>query len=110
MSISIGLSVSSSIVTISKSLPLGSSFSRIGPQSEAAAPVTVCRPPRMWRRKSASLNEPCVCPMPVYQTRPPSKFEHHEIGWSSATAESSCSSYVASSTVARTWTSLARGL
>ena len=28
-------------------------------------------------------NDSWVWPMPVYQTWPPSKSEHHEIGWSS---------------------------
>ncbi len=63
------------------------------------------------RRLPGSVpNDSSVWPMPVYHMWPPSKSEHHEIGWSSAAGESSASSYVVSSSVARTWTSLLRGL
>ena len=83
MSSSIGFEVSSSSVTFSKSAALGEG-TRLGPQSAAAAPVTDLMPPSRCSRNAGSPNEPIVWPMPVYHEWPPSKFEHHAIGWSSS--------------------------
>ena len=47
-------------------------------------PAAISMPASMCLRKSASLNDACVWPMPVYHMRPPSNFRHHEIGWSSS--------------------------
>ena len=108
MSISIGAFVSSLSVTFSKSAAVGG-MSRASPQSPPRS-AAVRRPPSRCARKFASEKEAWVWPMPVYHARPPSKSEHHAIGWSSSTVLPSCSSYVASSTVARTFTCRARGL
>ena len=78
--------------------------------SDPSVPAASSIPPRMCLRYGTSVNESSVWPMPVYHERPPSYFWHHEIGWSSSTPSlPSASSYVDSSSEARTWTS-ARGL
>ena len=91
MSSSNGFWVSSSSVTFSKSAALGDG-TRFAPQPAPARSVTDWIPPSRWARKTGSAKDSAVWPPPVYQEWPPSKFEHHAIGWSSASALSSCSS------------------
>ncbi len=66
MSSSIGFCVLVSSATFSK-LPFC-----VAVQSPSTTPAVVSMPPSTWARKDGSAYDSMVCPLPVYQARPPS--------------------------------------
>src|SRR3954453_23949671 len=60
---------------------VGSWLVAVMPQAlDVWTPAAISMPASMCLRKSGSLYDAWVCPMPVYHIRPPSNFRHQEIG------------------------------